>query len=285
MPASPRARANRSHRSAARRFCKRSSVLNTRKQMFKQQKYRLFCAFLILLAFAASASAQATREFDVANQLYEQGKFSEAKQNYEAIVRMGNFSGNLFYNLGNTEWKLGNPGAAILNYERALALEPAHPEARANLQFVRNQTGAKFATQRWWDRLFLDWSTSRYAILAAVATWGALFFLAAILFRVRRRESSGGLWLALVVCVLICGYALSAVWLAEKESGLAIVTAKRADARFAPADTATLADILPTGSHVRILQEHGAWIYCELPGNNTRAWIAANAIERVKPGS
>ena len=239
--------------------------------MFKQ---------LILLALAGTAFAQAPRDFNDANQLYEQGKFSEAKQRYESLARTENLSSNLFYNLGNAEWKLGNAGAAALNYERALALEPNHPETRANLQFVRNQTGAKIEATRWWQRLFLNISASNYAILAAVSGWLVLFCFAAIVFR--GRSETGTLWFVAVMCALVCGYGLAGIFLAEKNRALAVVTAQRAAAHVAPADTASLADTLAAGSHVRVLSEGGAWTYCELP-NNARAWIATNAIERVKP--
>lgn len=238
-----------------------------------------FCA---LATLSETAFAQAPPDFDAANRLYAEGKFSGAKQRYESLAKTGNLSANLFYNLGNTEWKLGNLGAATLDYERALSLEPTHPEARANLQFVRNQTGAKVELPRWWQRLFLELRPDRYAILAAIAAWLAIFAFAAIVLRVKRE--TGALWLSAIACALVCVYALGAVYFLEKNSSLAVVIGKRAEARFAPADTASLADTLPTGSHVRVLRELGAWTYCELP-NEARAWIASSAIERVKPQS
>jgi tetratricopeptide (TPR) repeat protein len=258
------------------------------KQMFfgKNRRHSVMhcwlACFFVLAISIGTALAQSPPDFDVANRLYSEGKFSDAKQHYESLVRAGNLSANLFYNLGNAEWKLGNLGAAALNYERALRLEPTHPEARANLQFVRNQTGAKVEAPRWWQRLFVDLKSGTYAITAAIAAWLAIFGFAAIALRVRRE--TGALWLGAIACILVCVYALSAIYFLEKNSSLAVVIGKRAEARFAPADTASLSDTLPTGSHVRVLRELGAWTYCELP-NDARAWIASSAIERVKPQS
>jgi len=49
---------------------------------------------------------------------------------------------NLFYDLGNAYFRTGDFGHAILNYERALALERHHPEATANLQIARDEAHA-----------------------------------------------------------------------------------------------------------------------------------------------
>src|SRR6266436_6055232 len=95
----------------------------------------MICAFL-----AASAFAQT--DFGKANQEYAQGHFKEAIAGYETLVRSGSLSANLFYNLGNAYFRTGDFGRAILNYERALALERHHPEAAANLQIARDEARA-----------------------------------------------------------------------------------------------------------------------------------------------
>ena len=89
--------------------------------------------------------------FDAANKLYEAGQFAQAQEAYTQLAKEGPLSANLYYNRGNAEWKQGNGGAAVADYERALALEPSHPEARANLDFAREQTGAQIPTWAWWQ--------------------------------------------------------------------------------------------------------------------------------------
>src|ERR1700723_1038985 len=41
------------------------------------------------------------------------------------------------YNLGNSYARVGKPGMAILNYERASLLSPNDPDVQANLRYVR----------------------------------------------------------------------------------------------------------------------------------------------------
>ena len=233
-------------------------------------------ALVLLVSWRALA---APAEFEQGNQQYDQGRFAEAKAAYEKLAADRDYSANLFYNLGNADVRLQDLGGALLNYERALALDPHHPEARANLAFVRGQTGAQLEARGWEDSLLaLDGNSS--AVCAAIGVWVALGSLLAIFFLRGRENALLGTLVSLGV--LASAYGAAGVWHSEKNREMAIVTAKRGEARFAPADNSTLADTLPTGSHVRILNERGPWIYCELP-KGSRAWISAAQIERIRP--
>ena len=235
---------------------------------------------ILLLGFARPGFADVPADFQKANQLYDQGDFSGAKQGYESLERTGNRSAALYYNLGNTEFRLDHPGAAILNYERALALEPSHPEARANLAFVREKTAAKTPARTWLDHLFPQFSPNHYTLVAVIAGWTVLFCLAALPFK----RKTGALWFAAVPALLLFAYAAGALWYYDKDRSLAIVTVEHAKAQLAPADNSPLSDTLPVGSRVRILRDRGAWIYCQLPNGNT-GWIPAKSIEAVRPVS
>lgn len=232
------------------------------------------CLIALLMAGAVSVGGGAgPGDYARANEAYAAERFAEAKALYEAVAASGQASANLFYNLGNTEYRLGFSGWAILNYERALRLEPRHPEARANLAFLRERTGAKLPESSWWERLLTPLAGDAAALLIAVAAWGCLFVLVAGRPRGRR------FWL-LGVLVAMGAAAGAAEWLAGGRGGEALVTAEQAQARVEPLAGAALAAQLPAGSHLRILQNHGPWLYCELPDRH-RAWIAAEAVTAV----
>src|SRR5256885_5435373 len=97
---------------------------------------------VILLLSACSAFAQADANFSRANDEYARGQFQEAVHDYESLVQAHEWSAPLFYNLGNAYFRSGDLGRAILNYERALALEPQHPESLANLTVARDDARA-----------------------------------------------------------------------------------------------------------------------------------------------
>ena len=108
------------------------------------------CCPVICTFVAASSFAQT--DFDKANKEYAQGHFKEAIADYGTLVRSGQWSANLFYDLGNAYFRAGDFGRAILNYERSLALERHHPEAAANLQIARDEARALEMQQSWPER-------------------------------------------------------------------------------------------------------------------------------------
>jgi len=229
--------------------------------------------------FTAFASGDFQKDFEDANRQYDLGKFSEAESLYNSIIDAGHFSPELFYNLGNAEFRLKKSGEAILNYERALALSPSNPEAQTNLTFVRNQTGAKIAQEDWQSRIFAGLNTDVYCWAAACAAWIVIFALAIILLK--SRSDNRAPWFVAICFAIFLGYAAFAVYHFEQDSSLAIIISKSAEARFAPFDNSALAAALPEGSRVWVLERRGPWIYCMLP-DNSHAWISSDVIERVR---
>jgi len=239
----------------------------------------IFLSVTIWLFVASSAFAQT--DFDKANQEYAQGHFTEAISGYEALVRAGQWSANLFYDLGNAYFRTGDFGHAILNYERALALERHHPEATANLQIARDEAHALELQQSWPERYLQFASVNQYCIAAAIAFWLAAFAIVMLIFARRR---SATLIAALIFCLLVGAGAIYAVYTLERGangSALAIVTGKDVQARLATADTANSVLALPPGSEVKILSTRGDWIYAALP-NTLRGWIPAKNAEQVR---
>ncbi len=209
-------------------------------------------AFLFCALATSSVLGQADVEFAKANQEYAQGHFKEAISGYETLVRAGQWSANVFYDLGNAYFRTGDFGRAILNYERALVLEPHHPEATANLQIARDEAHALELQPGRLERYLEFASVNQYTVTAAVAFWIAAFCLAVLVFT--RRRSRATLTLLLVMLLISAG-GIVATWQLERGSegsALAVVTGKDVQARLATADTANSVLALPPGSEVRL---------------------------------
>jgi tetratricopeptide (TPR) repeat protein len=242
--------------------------------------FRVF-VFLFSVVSAASSFAQPDTEFSKANQEYAQAHFKEAISAYETLVRAGLWNANLFYDLGNAYFRTADFGRAILNYERALALERNHPEASANLQIARDEAHALELQKSVPERYLEFASVNHYSIAAAIAFWLAIFVIVSLIFARRR---SATMVFALILCLLIGAAAIYAVFVLERGgngSALAIVTGKNVQARLATADTANSVLALPSGSEIKILSTRGDWIYAALP-NDLRGWIPTKDAEQVR---
>src|SRR6266513_1835016 len=152
------------------------------------KRSNLLLSLLMSLLTASSVVAQSQAQFSKANQEYAAGQFKEAIDDYEALARSGPWSAYLFYDLGNAYFRAGDFGHAILNYERALALERHHPEATANLQIARDEARALEMQESWPERYLKFASVNQYIITAALAFWVGLFCVVGLIFA--RRQSA-----------------------------------------------------------------------------------------------
>lgn len=237
--------------------------------------------FVVVSVGAVTLRAAEDPAFARANQAYSEGRFQEAAEGYQGLIDSGRWHANLCYNLGNAWFRLGDFGKAILNYERALALDPHHPEASANLGLARDEARALQLRKDRIEKYAAMATPSQYAVAAAIGFWFVLFGLTRLFFSPRR--SAGRI--ALIACGLIVFaatvYALYTIENGAHGHALAIVTGKDIEARLATADNASSVLTLPAGSEVKVLSQRGDWVYAALP-NEQRGWIPARAVERVR---
>src|SRR5438876_1358837 len=222
----------------------------------------LFCALV-----ARSVFAQGEIEFERANQEFAQGHFKEAISSYKALIRDERWSTNVFYDLGNAYFRTGDFGRAILNYERALALEPHHPEATANLQIARDEAHALELQPSWPERNLRFATINQYSLTAAGPFWLGVSCLVLFIFHGRRSRMAAVLLLAMFSILAVAIFSIWQLDRGVKGRALAIVTADNVQARIATADTANSVLALPPGSQVKILSTRGDWIYAALPSN------------------
>ncbi len=239
----------------------------------------LFCLLLGTTAGHAQGLGSAPSGFQQGNAAYAAGKYAEAATAYENAARTGPVSANLYYNLGNTYDRLGARGKAMLNYQRALLLEPGQTEAVANLAFVQGRLSHPNRSGSWFGGLFALSGIDLVAILATAAAWLGLLLLVTGAFRYRAR-------LAVAVgCFALSGSAAGLIWWLDdgsKNAGRALVLTEQTPALYAPAANSKVFTNLPLGSEVRVLSEQGAWIYAQL-ADGSRAWLAAPNVEKIIP--
>lgn len=226
--------------------------------------------------------------FDKANQLYLNGDYSSAREEYQKIINSGFESVELYYNLGNAFYKLGQIPSAILYYEKALVLNPKDVDIQFNLDLANRLVVDKINPI---NEFFLrKWVRAFAGILKADA-WGylslfsfilmlsaAVFAYAAKGFRFRKLMLTGG---ALLVVVLVCSFLLGSIQ--NKQSvhpDSAIVFSSSLTAKSSPDPGGTDLFVIHEGVKVTITDQVGSWIRIRLADGN-EAWIPQNSVERI----
>lgn len=212
----------------------------------------------------------------------------------DAISRFGT-SSTLFYNLGNAYYRQGNLGKAIVNYERALKLDPTNADASANLEFVKGkiadrQLDESSILDRLWGNIVTGLKADTWAwvsiILFAIFLAGALTYLFSSVVIVKKVSFFGGI-VVFVVCALSIVISFAAANRATTDR-YAVVLPPSAQLSTTPREARNQSEeafLLHEGTKVEIVDSvtsnvDGKW-YEVLVGPAKRAWIKATDVERI----
>lgn len=249
-----------------------------------------FVAALTTMAGMAPAAVSAQAElFEQGNQLYQQEEFQGAIDAYQAVLSAGWESAALHYNLGNAYFKAGELGRAILEWERALVLEPGDPDALANLELARSLTAdAVEPLPRFWLFDAVAWWVSLLprALLRGLVALAWIAFAAGVGVRVLARADAVSRWggrvaIAGAVVVLVLGVNLLVRELGLGRPERAVILGDAVPVRSAPADQddLTLFEI-HEGTRVRIDQRAGEWAEIVLEDGKV-GWVPSGVFEAI----
>lgn len=233
-----------------------------------------------------------------ADSAYSADKFTVASQGYLNAIKTQGPSAKLYYNLGNSYYRMGELGKAILAYERALRLDPTDQNARFNLEFVNaritdrpgergtlagnilNAT-ANFAHSNTWAWFALGF----FALTLA----GIMAYLFVDVIALRKLGFFGG-FVTLILCGLCIYFSFRSAAISMAKD-VAIVTAPStilSTAPRTPRDRSQEAMLLHEGTKVTILDSVTSstdsvptkWYDVEVD-NTHRAWINSKAVEII----
>lgn len=211
--------------------------------------------------------------------------FARAEQLFAALALEAPDSADLQTNIGNAALQAQHLGVAVLSYKRALLLDPTHAQAEHNLQHARTLLPSwvpRPAPTAAADSLFF-WHTrfSRPArsVGAAVAFALAGAALGAGLFWDRRGFRGSAIVLGSVWLAFTASLAVEARNTADAEAVLLAdeAVARASDSAFAPS---ALAEPLPAGTELQVLDERGSWVQARL-ANGRDVWLRSSGVARV----
>lgn len=78
--------------------------------------------YILILLVSFSGIAQNETLFEQGKELYKNGKYQQAINSWMKILDNGEHSAELYFNLGNAQYKLNHIGPSIYYYEKALQL-------------------------------------------------------------------------------------------------------------------------------------------------------------------
>lgn len=249
----------------------------------------MLLALLLLLPLEGRAGAAADSLWTAGVRSYTEGRWADAEQAWKAICDEGKVSRELYYNIGNACFRQENYAGAVLNYERALKLDPSYSDARFNLEFVNSLLKDKIDEVPEFFMLSLmrnfcrKLSSDQWAVLSLVFAAGMFAMLLLFLLGASPSRRKTGFFCGLVF-LLLAGFA---IWFAAWQkrdaaaSDAAIVVKGVVSVKSTPGsvDNKDLF-ILHEGTKVRIIDSLDQWLDVQL-SDGRRGWLEKNSVEVI----
>lgn len=255
---------------------------------------RLVAIIILLVSVLSGVRADIVSSADSA---YTAGAYDKAISLYNAAAEKGT-SASLFYNLGNAYYRKGRLGMAILNYERALRLDPTMEEARVNLAFVNSRITDRPGERGTFVGNALDavanyFGSNAWAWIAFVAFALAIVGAGAYFFTTGVGLRKCGFFTSLVMLVVtgvsfFFSFRAASIACADDVAIITETSTLLSTSPRTPANRTEEAMLLHEGTRVTILDsvrtpgDTVAPLWLDVQVDNThRAWINAAHVSRV----
>lgn len=217
---------------------------------------------------------------------YNSGNYRSAAEAFHRELRHDQLSPELLYNLGCTEFQLGNFPEARVWFTRALLLAPGDAETAANLRLTEEKLQLSSSEN---DMGFtrqlaaLRDSVARPDQYLAAAAFG--FFLLCLLFAMRGGSGNFWRWGVAATVLFMTVIALLAA-LGQGESAYSpdalILTGKSVEIRTLPTESSgsVLKKVNPGGDAL-LIEKSGSWLRVSV--ENTEGWIHESQATQVFP--
>ena len=245
----------------------------------------LILTVVFLGALHSSASGDHNDQWKKGNVLYEQKQYDSAAHYFEQIATLKPENAEVYYNLGNTYYRLNNIGLSILNYERALRINPEYKEAKDNLLLAQSRINNHIAFTG--DIFFISWwqSATRPDKATAWAVAALITFVIIILLLIVRNFQKSGNRLPVqlpgvlgFVCVCLLVFAFAAASHTMQHAG-AVVMQNDAPLMNNDLKGKPLA-LIPEGTTVKINEEKAEWVEVSLPDGRI-GWLQQGLISKI----
>ena len=239
---------------------------------------------LPMLSMAQDVTKPTKKQGDDA---YAAQNYSEAINIYESVLVEQGGSLAIYYNLGNAYYRNNQLGKAILNYERALRIEPADVDSKVNLEFVQTRIKDKVPHdeipfyKRWWNAFAGIFSIDTWAVLGVIMFVGTLVALFFYFFRNDLRKitlTSAIICFLFTILANILAYSLKNVGNIPE----AVIMDEMVIIKSSPDESGTELMKVHEGLKVKVLDEIKEWVKIEADnGNKVTGYIKAASLEKI----
>ncbi|MCZ4318287.1 tetratricopeptide repeat protein [Aequorivita viscosa] len=244
--------------------------------------------YILILLVSFSSMAQNQNLFDQGKELYKNGKYQQAINAWMQILDKGEHSAELYFNLGNAQYKLNQIGPSVYYYEKALQLSPNDSDIKNNLAFAENaridsiEPLPQTVFSKWYKSIAGVFTFNGWAVLAVIFS---ILFVALFLFyyfayteKRKRLLFASSMFAGIFLVATLTMAFLTYSDFTKKQP--AIIFASEIEVKTEPSMGSSVAFILHEGTKVQISAQDGNWYRITL-ADGKDGWIPATDLKQL----
>jgi tetratricopeptide (TPR) repeat protein len=239
---------------------------------------------LAMLSFAEENQLIIAR----ANKAYTDGLFNHAAELYKKVLDSGYESWELYYNLGNSYYKMNDFAPAILYYEKARKLDPGNEDINFNLRVANNKIADKIEPlpemfyKRWYRTIVELFPVDAWAKITVITFVLTLLF--ALIYFISRQMliRKTGFWSAILFFIisLVTAHMAFQNYQTLKNNTEAVIFTPTVTIKSSPDEKSIDLFVLHEGTKVQVLDNIGTWYEIRI-ANGSVGWLPVSSVEKI----
>jgi tetratricopeptide (TPR) repeat protein len=253
-----------------------------------KMKRTVIIFFQLLLPLLMVAGTDQQTLITEADTAYKAERYTEAVEKYEMVINQGFESAELYYNLGNAYFNLNLLPSAILNYERAIVLNPRDLDINFNLNIANSMITDKIEVVpeifyiRWWKSIRSNfnlhtWTITSISILILMIICIGIFILSQTVIIRKLAFWSGIAALLISMISFSMTYTKHSI---ESQHLEAIVFSPTVTIKSSPNQLGKDLFVIHEGTKVFILEEMNEWGNIKI-ANGSTGWMPLGSLRRI----
>lgn len=227
--------------------------------------------------------------FDNANAAYNAGQFEKAVMLYKQILESGQHSAELYFNLGNSYYRLNQVGESIFYFEKAKQLEPTDEDINVNSAFAQNmaidavEVLPKSQVTQLKDNIIEFFSQEGWAYFIILLEWLFVLFWGLYLWNKIPFIKRTFFVTSLILAFLLIGSLFIAVIKSANTSDTTygILFNEKMEVWAEPNSRAEVLFLLHEGTKVQMLDQLQEWQKIRI-ANGSEGWIKNAKVRSLK---
>ena len=223
-----------------------------------------------------------------ANKQYSEGLYTKAIENYQKVIDKGYTSSELFFNLGNSYFKMNDLPSSILFYERARRLAPNDDDIQFNLKIANSRIPDKIEKvpelffKQWWNSFYNMFSVNNWAKITILMFVISLVFIGVFILSKQRRIKIINFWLGvLFFLVFVFSFSLSyQKYIYSQKHHEAIVFTPTITIKSSPNFNSVDLFVIHEGSKLIITDKVDDWFEIRI-ANGGVGWLLQSSVKII----